>query len=127
MKKLWFKVRAFLNGEKTLVLKRIGNWKQGNRTYNLRDYFIDQDGNLYSNNWLSWEITHLHQLLKCSDNTVNKSGKVHNTLRTVEGIKVTVVREKLIREFNNMEQEIVVVVNPVTSRHFKTGEIYVTA
>lgn len=84
-----------------------------NDVVDLRQYFLDKNGNLYSFNLDSWEIkpSDNRHILKCSDDTHDKQGNIINTLRGMSQAKVTVRRKDydfktLVKHNNNFKIEV---------------------
>lgn len=105
-----------------LVLAPVGTYKTQHKEYDLREYFVDKKGNLYSANLDTWEINHTkgRDLLKCSDKSFNKSGHLVNSLRDTRGIKATVARHKFnYRELKESNGFVVLDCDKTTNRHFK--------
>lgn len=63
----------------------------------LREYFIDLAGNLYSINDDTWCTKYGVQLLQLSDDSYGNSGQIVNSLRDVFGVKFTPSRQRLKR------------------------------
>jgi hypothetical protein len=74
----------------------LGIIKQRGVEYDLSAYFIDEQGTLYSKNRDSYETDYGTSTLTLSDGSVNKLGKIVNTLRDSKGRKVTLTRESLV-------------------------------
>lgn len=120
--KLYFKVRALIQGKEVLELKSLGWWKQGGKVYNLREYYVDPKGQLYSRNGATWELNHRKgkDILICSNGTVNKS-RLINTLRTIGGKKVTVSRKNI--HFNLLnDNHVITLVSKTDSRKLKVWD-----
>jgi hypothetical protein len=66
------------------------------KNVNLKEYFIDQDGDLYSRNTATYFTKYGKELEKLSNNCKNSKGDYINSLRTIQGSKVTVRRSVLI-------------------------------
>ncbi len=62
--------------------------------YDLREYFIDKKGNLYSGNLDTWEINYKKKrdLLICSNDSANHRGEIVNSMRDQRRKKATVPR-----------------------------------
>mgnify|MGYP003650045422 CR=1 FL=1 len=62
--------------------------------YDLREYFIDKKGNLYSGNLDTWEINYKKKrdLLICSNGSANHRGEIVNSMRDQQRKKATVPR-----------------------------------
>lgn len=67
-----------------------------NAQANLKEYFIDEDGDLYSRNTNTYITNYGKQLEKLSNNCSNSKGDLINSLRTIKGGKVTVRRSVLV-------------------------------
>lgn len=65
----------------------------------LKEYFIDEEGSLYSRNTNTYFTKYGKLLTKLSDNTM-LHGKIINTLRDISGKKVTIQRNRLINMMN---------------------------
>jgi len=88
----------------------------------LTNYFIDELGNLYSQNPYTWELNKQKgkDLLICSDNTQDKYGNIINSLRDTKGYKVTVRRKDLVYGRLKLHSPIITVkVLSTTPRHYK--------
>lgn len=82
---------------KMLTLKQIGVYKAPSGSRNLRDYYVDDKGSLYSRNMDSYELGRRegYGILKCSDDSVIK-GDIVNSLRDTMGTKVTIRRKNIL-------------------------------
>ena len=80
-----------------MILAPIGNYSTKYNDFDLRQYFVDEIGNLYSANLDTWElnIKKKHDLLKCSDFSKTRAGEVVNSLRDIRGKKATIARTRL--------------------------------
>jgi hypothetical protein len=79
------KIRLFSLGKNVLKMKHRGI----EIGLDLREYFIDLSGNLYSINDDTWTTKYGINLLRLSDDSVNRKGQVVNSLRDVFGVKFT--------------------------------------
>lgn len=96
------------------------------KLYNLRDYFVDRNHNLYSRNGSSWEIkpNKGKDILICSDSAFSRSGVMVNSLRTIRGDKVTIARNRL--DFNKLSilnNTVKLRVTNTTERHLKVTKV----
>lgn len=120
--KVYFKLLAFIKNKEVLELKSLGFWRQGGRLYNLSEYFIDPQGQLYSKNSYTWELNHTRgkDILICSNGTMN-NGSIINTLRTTTGRKVTVPRKNI--HFNLLnDNHVITLVSKTDSRKLKVWD-----
>lgn len=65
-------------------------------TVNLKEYFIDEEGDLYSRNTGTYITDYGKKLEKLSNNCARFDGDFINSLRDVKGNKVTVRRSVLV-------------------------------
>jgi hypothetical protein len=79
------KIRLFSLGKNVFKMKHRGI----EIGLDLREYFIDLAGNLYSINDDTWCTKYGVQLLQLSDEALNRQGQVVNSLRDVFGVKFT--------------------------------------
>lgn len=116
--KIYLGIIAFFGDRKVLELRSLGMHKQGGKEFNLKEYFLDSEGQLYSRNGGTWELNPRkgYDILKCSNNTYSK-GDLINTLRTIGGNKVTVRRKDL--NFNSLKTETVVMLIQNADSHRK--------
>jgi hypothetical protein len=93
---IYYSARKILSDELSLVLAPLGKHDRPNKndSVDLNEYFIDNNGTLYSFNSLTWERNKSKgkDVLICSNETTNKDGHVINTLRDSKGIKYTITR-----------------------------------
>jgi len=108
-----------------MILAPIGTYRTIYNDYDLRQYFVDRLGNLYSANLDTWEINKKknRHILKCSDSSVS-NGKIVNSLRDVHGKKATIPRVNLVfgilmRNNGHVEVE----GEFITSRHIKVNKL----
>lgn len=87
------KIRLYSLGQNIFKMKHNGR----EIGLDLREYFLDEYGNLYSINDEAWATGYGVQLLQCSDSSYNTSGAIVNSLRDVHGIKYTPRRNVLKR------------------------------
>ncbi len=90
------------------------------KTFDLRDYYVDYKGTLYSINYGTWEIDpkNRRDVLICSDNSVDKSGHVVNSLRDTKGNKVTIRRSNLsFKKLSDKNGYLELRANKLGSRH----------
>lgn len=86
----------------------------------LSEYYLDKFGNLYSANPDTWEVNPIKKrnLLICSNNCINKSGDMINSLRSKGRKKVTIARKKLSwKELANTNGIVEVIGTKSTNRH----------
>jgi len=111
-----------------LKLAPIGtyNTKAGN-SFDLREYFVDTNGNLYSANLDTWEVNHKHgrDILRCSDASMNRNRDIVNSLRDAKGYKATIARKKLnFFELVKKNGHVAVVVTNSTPRHMRVHRLF---
>lgn len=100
----------------------LGLFTHGGKEHDLSSYYVDELGNLYSTNGLSWEINHKDKrdILICSDKARNRQGQIVNSLRSNKGVKVTIRRKDinywLLKEKNPV-YSIKRNINMTTKRH----------
>lgn len=96
------KIRLFSLGKNVFKMKHRGI----EIGLDLREYFLDLEGNLYSINDDTWCTKYGVNLLQCSDDATNNSGSVVNSLRDVFGVKFTPTRHRLImaRKVGELEE-----------------------
>lgn len=89
--------KPFNKKEPSMILAPIGTYSTPYNNFDLRQYFVDEIGNLYSANLDTWELNvkKKHDLLKCSNFSKTKSGEVVNSLRDIRGKKATIARTRL--------------------------------
>lgn len=106
----------------TLELSSLGYVEHKGTIYDLQDYFLDREGQLYSRNRNTWEIDPRKDkdILICSNMSETKSGIVVNTLRTKIGEKVTIPRKEM--EFKTWSV-VKLKVKPVGKRHLKVLKV----
>lgn len=75
-------------------------------TADLKEYFIDEDGSLYSRNNSTYFTDYGSILTKLSDSSKSKSGEIVNSFRDLRGVKVTIMRRNLINDMRmgNLEE-----------------------
>jgi len=107
-----------------LELAPIGEYTMPNlqKTVDLSRYFVDQNGNLYSSNPKTWEINSRKgkDILVCSNTALDSAGNIVNSLRGLDGKKVTLRRRDI--NFNSLairNGSYKVVGKMVTPRHIK--------
>lgn len=111
-----------------LTLAPIGIYhtKAGN-VFDLREYFVDKNNNLYSANLDTWEINHRknRDILKCSDKSFNQNGDLVNSLRDSRGYKATIARKNLNFQKLSFNNGVVsVIMEETTPRHFKVNRLF---
>lgn len=125
MKELIYEVEKVsnINDVRKLVLAPIGVYKTSTgREYNLDSYFLDSEGTLYSMNPLTWEVKPQasRDILICSDDSFDNSGKLVNSMRDDKGNKVTVRRSKLkFTDLKNSNGIVELKTKAITPRHLK--------
>lgn len=62
----------------------------------LKEYFIDEEGDLYSRNMKTYFTNHGMKLERLSNKCTNFKGDYINSLRTIKGEKITVRRSVLV-------------------------------
>jgi hypothetical protein len=112
--------------EDRMILTPVGTYSTRYNEFDLRQYFVDKAGNLYSANLDTWELNHRknRDLLKCSDSSINNSKLIVNSLRDIKGKKATIPRINL--NFSSLVRKngfVALEVEPTTSRHFKIHSI----
>jgi len=63
--------------------------------HDLSEYFIDEEGTMYSRNNDTYFTKYGKRLTKLSDNSISSSGKIVNSFRDKQGLKVTISRERI--------------------------------
>ena len=89
-------LELFNIGTKRPRLFCLGSVEHNGIVYNLSAYFINDRGNLYSKNKDTYVTEFGTYLVRLSDDSTNKLGKVVNTMRTEGGRKVTMTRESIM-------------------------------
>jgi len=112
--------------EDRMILAPIGIYRTKYNDFDLRQYFVDSSGGLYSANLDTWELNHRknQDLLKCSDSALNNEKLIVNSLRDIKGKKATIPRMNL--NFSSLVRKngfVALKVEPTTSRHFKIHSI----
>lgn len=104
-----------------LKLAPIGTYTTPHNTFDLREYMVDQKGNLYSVNLDTWEINKnkRRHVLRCSDGALTRQGEVINSLRDVKGKKATIRRKNLnFEQLARRNGSLAVIVEATTPRHY---------
>jgi hypothetical protein len=73
--------------------------------HDLSEYFIDEEGTMYSRNNDTYFTKYGKRLTKLSDNSINASGKIVNSFRDKRGLKVTISRERIKRMMRDWQLE----------------------
>ena len=73
-----------------------------NDLVDLKQYFLDSENNLYSANLDTWEVDPRKgkHILKCADTSFNNQNEMVNSLRGMNGVKVTIKRKDY--KFNDL-------------------------
>lgn len=89
----------------------------------LSEYFIDEDGDLYSKNDDTYFTKYGVVLTKLSNSARDNSLRVVNSLRAKSGNKVTIARDKLVSMRNRGElEDVTMLPNSVHMIHMPSGD-----
>lgn len=90
--------------------------------FNLSEYCVDKDNQLYSVNAYTWELDRKKgkDILKCSNMSTDNSGYIVNSLRDTNGNKVTIRRDCISFDLlSKTRPTLKLIVSKTTDRHLK--------
>ncbi len=112
------------DGRQLLKVRPIGEYTTARgTTFDLSEYCVDSNNNLYSFNPKTWELNPQKGMdtLRCSDKSLDNQGHIVNSLRDTKGNKVTIRRDYI--RFNMLgwlgRPTINLVVKKTTERHLE--------